>query len=343
MKNMKKKILTISLILTMTPQIIQASGIEKVHGIDNKIQQLQESGIIQGDENGNLNLDNKITRAEITTTIINMLNRKEQAKAMQNQQGIFKDVTPEFWANGAINDASLEPLPNNQYIIKGYKNNTFRPQKDISYAELSKMLVTIKDKYLMKEDVDNYNKNWPYSWIQKAEKLGINEDTEIFDPDTKLNRKEAFTMIYNTIDTDKKSEQENSKDNKLQLTKPDINTEQINKQINDNIESAKEAKKDLMNTLNQIKEGKKTAEDFQKEMQTISQKIKLSQKDLQEIQQKIETLNKNAGKDINLGLDKLSKLEKTINDFLKTENTEKAQQNLKNLLDNIKKLEGTEK
>lgn len=90
------------------------------------------------------------TRVEIATMIINAMGKKGQAKALTldpnfPQYITFKDVSPQSSYSGYIALASREK------IIEGYQDGTFKPNKNVTRAEATTMIVRMLDKISAKE------------------------------------------------------------------------------------------------------------------------------------------------------------------------------------------------
>ncbi len=64
-------------------------------------ERLQGLGIISGDPDGNLHLDDSLTRAEMAAVVCRLLGMKE----ISNKATVFSDVPTEHWASGYIDTA----------------------------------------------------------------------------------------------------------------------------------------------------------------------------------------------------------------------------------------------
>ena len=101
------------------------------------IEHLKKNNIIGGYSDGNYKPDNKINRAEFTKIIIEAYHHdKDEIKKCDSDS--FKDVRKGYWFSKYICIAKKEK------IIKGYSDNSFKPNQNITFAEASKMIFIAK-------------------------------------------------------------------------------------------------------------------------------------------------------------------------------------------------------
>lgn len=128
---------------------------------------LRTYGVVKGDERGNLNLDNPITRAEMITILVRALGGEEDAPLFKGY-GIYEDAKG-HWAEGYIAYAT------NKRLIRGDGNGLVRPNDQVSYAEALTMLVRLVNQEPATGD-------WPYNVLLAAADLkllpeGVNATT----------------------------------------------------------------------------------------------------------------------------------------------------------------------
>ena len=180
--------------------------VPKLVGKAEKIKWLQDNDIVLGrkvnedPKNNDLALDKNVRRAEVTKLLVYAIGKEKKADSLQGAYKLYNDVDLAHWANGYINVGSTEPSEkNNLPFLVGYPGNVFKPAKDVTYAELAKMLVTLTKKDLTKDMHDQANKEWPVKWMAWAYELGIFDDVTVADANKAVNREDAFTMIYNAM------------------------------------------------------------------------------------------------------------------------------------------------
>ncbi|MDU6099174.1 S-layer homology domain-containing protein [Peptoniphilus harei] len=172
--------------------------VEKVVGKDNKIQYVIDKKLVEGYEDGNYGLDKNIKRSEITRLLVLANGNEELAKQLQGSMKIYSDVDTKHWANGVISVGTTVPSDANGIaMLAGYPDGSFKPENDVTYAELAKMLVVLAKEDLTADMVKNAK--WATSWMTWAAQLGILDDVNVVDSNKAANRADAFTMVYNAL------------------------------------------------------------------------------------------------------------------------------------------------
>lgn len=95
------------------------------------VKYLKDIGIMRGDDKGNFNPDNAVTRAEMATIICNMLEETENLTVSDT----FSDVPATHWANKYIARAS------ELGFISGYGGGKFGPDDTVTYEQAVTMVV----------------------------------------------------------------------------------------------------------------------------------------------------------------------------------------------------------
>ena len=185
---------------TETKKAEAGEKVEKVVGKDNKIQYIIDKKLVEGYEDGTYGLDKNIKRSEITRLLVLANGNEELAKQLQGSMKIYSDVDAKHWANGVISVGTTVPSDANGIaMLAGYPDGSFKPENDVTYAELAKMLVVLAKKDLTADMVKNAK--WATSWMTWAARLGILDDVNVVDSNKAANRADAFTMVYNALYT----------------------------------------------------------------------------------------------------------------------------------------------
>lgn len=158
---------------------------------------LKELGIMIGDENGNFNPYQCLTRAELTKIMVVMSNPDFMEEASFTEQS-FPDVSPEHWAYSYIEYAKSSG------IIDGYDDGTFKPENDVTIEELLKMTICLLGYEAMAETTGGY----PGGYIKTAERLGLTETIAV-EYDTHTIRTEAADVINKALDIPLMTENDN--------------------------------------------------------------------------------------------------------------------------------------
>lgn len=148
----------------------------------NKLRTLK---ILSGYEDGTLRLDNNISRAEIATILVRVLGYEDTVIVGMDEHK-FNDVKDSHWASKNIKKAAKLGL------IAGYPDGSFQPNKPITYAEITAMMVR-----LTKQD-KNLEGAWPYNYINKGRQLGIVQEEDVNFNKT-VTRGEVSELLWNTL------------------------------------------------------------------------------------------------------------------------------------------------
>ena len=174
--------------------------VEKITGKDNKIQYIIDKKFVEGYGDGEFGYDKNIKRSEITKLLVFANGHKELSEKLQGTMKLYKDVDTAYWANGVIAVGTTVPsTSNNQAMLNGYPDGNFLPENNVTYAELSKMLVVLVKEDLTADDVKKANANWAGQWMSWAAQLGILDDVTVADSNAAATRADAFTMLYNAL------------------------------------------------------------------------------------------------------------------------------------------------
>lgn len=195
-----KKVLSVILVImqlfsiTAFANTVQLTDVQK--------EDLYNLGIMTGDENGDLRLNDNITRAEAAKMIcvagnINLLSDIEE--------NLFKDVAANHWAYKYICAVKENG------IVIGDDNGNFNPESNITNEEIVKMIVCLLGYGEMAEMQGGY----PAGYTATASRIGITNNLNL-KTKTPATRNDVAIMISNALDTPimvEKSEGEDENDN----------------------------------------------------------------------------------------------------------------------------------
>lgn len=148
--------------------------------------------IMKGDENGNLNLDKKVSRAEFTKMCVASSSHKNSV-ATGLKISSYKDVPATYWA------APYIKVGVDNGLCKGYTDSTFRPNNTVKYEEAVTMLLRI-----LGYTDDDFGNSWPYGQVGLAENLGISDNADV-QVGEELTRQKVAILVYNTLNTKMKN------------------------------------------------------------------------------------------------------------------------------------------
>ncbi|MCM3717734.1 S-layer homology domain-containing protein [Fictibacillus phosphorivorans] len=162
----------------------------KGHWAQNDILLLHELGLVSGFPDGSYGINKMISRAEAAAIMARNFD-------LPNVTPTFKDVSKGYWAAnqiGAVAEAN---------IMNGYGDNTFKPAKILTRAEIASLLVRAYD--LEGTSSENFKdvpkKHWAYQPISTLVEYGLvsgfNDNT--FRPENQLTRAEFAAFLARVI------------------------------------------------------------------------------------------------------------------------------------------------
>lgn len=148
-----------------------------------------------GYTDGTIRPNNDISRAEVATIFFRLLT-DEAREQYTTTAGNFTDVKAGMWCNRAI--ATLT----NMGIIKGYTDGTFRPNADITRAELATIIARFAKLDVNTKTFSDINGHWAQKNIELAAGNGWINGYEdgTFRPNNNITRAETFAMINRVLD-----------------------------------------------------------------------------------------------------------------------------------------------
>lgn len=149
------------------------------------LNELTKYGLFEGDANGDFTPYKNITRAEMAKVLCKALRISPDSYNTQ----MFSDVDSSHWAYGYINALATVK------IVAGNDDGNFSPDREATYAETVKMLVTAMGYAPRTEDLGGY----PYGYIETARELDLIKDIDLA-LDLYCPRYIVFTLMYNALD-----------------------------------------------------------------------------------------------------------------------------------------------
>ncbi len=161
-------------------------------GVGDILNTIDHIAYVQGYPNGTFMPAKAIDRGEVTAIFTRLM--IEQMEVDGNYPNTFTDVNPDDWYARHIGYAEMKGL------IKGYPDNTFRPDKAITRGEFAALSARFDNSDVGSEGLsfsDVPSTHWAYESILKAEKLGWIKGypDNTFRPDEIITREEVVTIV----------------------------------------------------------------------------------------------------------------------------------------------------
>lgn len=150
---------------------------------------LSDLEILSGYEDGTFRAYNNVTRAQVAKMIVCIMGDEDTAQG-RGFSSRFSDVSDGHWAVPYINYATKSG------ILKGYADGTFGPERNVTYAELSAIMLR-----MLQYSEEDLGYNWPQNYTSKANSLGWNQGKRIGDNDV-LTRDLTVMLIDDALFTD---------------------------------------------------------------------------------------------------------------------------------------------
>lgn len=143
-------------------------------------------GIMNGDENGNMNLTSNVTRAEFVKMVVCASKYKDSIPE-QSYYSPFNDVTYKHWS------AKYVQIAVEAGWISGYGDGTFRPDNNITLEECVSIVLK-----LLGYTASDYVGVYPYAQLTIYRAIDLDENVLTLQGQNML-RKDCINLIYNML------------------------------------------------------------------------------------------------------------------------------------------------
>lgn len=197
---MKKRFISLCLTLALTAAPAGAAFSDISSGsLQQTASILGSLGIMQGTGNNRFEPNRPLTRAEFCKLAVTAMGIDDASPYASYT--IFPDVHASHWAARYVNAALRHPDFKDNYIIRGYADGTFGPDRQLTYGEVCTMLLRMPG--YKESDIGPF---WPADYIAQANALGLTQGVSIKDAKTPVTRADAATMLLNTLGTSTRSD-----------------------------------------------------------------------------------------------------------------------------------------
>ena len=150
---------------------------------------------VAGYEDGTVRPENPITRAEVAMIFYRLLTDDVRAQ-YQTTENAFADVSTGAWYNTAVSTMAA------MGILNGRADDTFAPNEPITRAEFATICARFDHSEITADaHFSDGETHWAKDFIARAAALGWiqGRSADVFDPDAKITRAEAMTLINRVL------------------------------------------------------------------------------------------------------------------------------------------------
>lgn len=159
MKRITKTIGNIALIVLLTAGLsamsyAQFSDVSRSYAHYDAIQYVQEQGIVSGYSNGTFKPTQNINRVEFLKVIVEAVYDQNEIERCNLETIVFTDTDKDAWYGPYL------CMGKKKGLVKGYSNGSFKPSRDINFAEAAKIIVSAYSYHIDQFDINPWYK--PY-------------------------------------------------------------------------------------------------------------------------------------------------------------------------------------
>lgn len=150
---------------------------------------------IIGYQDGTIRANGKITRAEVATIFFRLLT-DESRDEFWSETNEYSDVSGDQWFNNAISTLA------NAGILTGYPDGTFRPNANITRAELAVIAAKFDDLTSGTSKLTDIEGHWAEDYINSAYNKGwvSGYPDGSYMPDNAITRAEVVTLVNRVLE-----------------------------------------------------------------------------------------------------------------------------------------------
>ena len=182
-------IMALSMMLSMSVFALEFPDVKADDTNEEAINVLSSLGIIKGYEDGTFLPDKEVTRAELTSLLMRLLNLSLTGVPVADSG--YTDVANNHWAVYDIKTAS------GMGIIKGFGDGNFGPEAPVTFEQAVKMVVAM----LGYESVAIDKGGWPNGYVSQGRDLGLLKKAEMIQTNP-APRKIIAQILYNALNVD---------------------------------------------------------------------------------------------------------------------------------------------
>ena len=193
MRNLKRALsLALASVMLLGMMVVGTSALSygDVDSTDHQeaIDLLQAISVMSGDDKGNFNPDQVVTRAEMAVIVCNILYGKNLNVGQFVGADVFKDVP--VWAQGYVNlAASLG-------IVAGVGDGKFAPNEPVTTAQAALMICRALGYFQTDAEFSN---GWMLAATERGTKIGLYKELTGLSATAGLTRNDVAQMVFNAL------------------------------------------------------------------------------------------------------------------------------------------------
>lgn len=197
MKKLTKILTSLVCVLVLAFSGAQAAFFDdaKDHKYAEDIRLLCNLGIVNGDDDGNFNPDNSVSRIEFLTIVLRTLYDNQSLYLSAGDEYAFDDVPKEHWA---YHEACFMRLMG---ITEGVGENKFDPTATIALRDAVKILVSA----LSYQEVAETQGGYPNGYLQVASSIGLMDNAQAANGEA-MTRAEVAHLVAGVLDIEDNTE-----------------------------------------------------------------------------------------------------------------------------------------
>lgn len=185
-----KKFIAMALVIGSILALFVPAALATDLGVSLSVEEtVRALGIMNGDQNGNMNLSKNVTRAEFTKMLVSASSYKDSVSGNSNVSP-YKDVKYTHWAAQYIKIAATEGW------MTGYTDGTFRPDNTITLEEGASAVLA-----LLGYTSANLSGTYPSAQLSKYSALDLNTNISKTQGQI-LTREDCMYLFYNLLNAE---------------------------------------------------------------------------------------------------------------------------------------------
>lgn len=185
--------LILSIVLCLSGVVYATENAQNFNINDNVTDIIKLCEIATGDQDGNMNYEKLVTRAEFIKMAVMASNQKDNVLETNLNTSMFPDVKNTHWAAGYVNVGVKSG------IINGYLDGTFKPDNKVRLEEAATIVLK-----MLGYTFEDFTGSYPKGQISMYENQDLNVNISAKTGEY-MTRNDCFNLFYNLLNAKTKS------------------------------------------------------------------------------------------------------------------------------------------